>query len=351
MPPAQVSLLNQSGQVTVKVTPAGVGYANLTLTVTDSGGLSSSRTLHYAASAHTAATAGTRWLTGRSDASTALVLADGQTMLVGDDEAPAQDASGNPVAGGNGVMAYDRLASGAPVAALPPDAALGLGRSANCSLPGLTGLVSCKTDGEVDIEASAQVGSRIYVTGSHSNSKSGNSRADRWRFYAADVSGTGAATTASPLGYYQWLREDLRAWDANNTHGLGANYLGLVASSAGGLPPESSQRDGFSFEGLTTSPGDTAAWFAALGDAPMTVTHRQIQAHGQGDVLAGHAWAAYASPAHCGAMPSTVGNRCTLIARRHAAGWRIVHEHHSLPIRLATLQPLFGPTPPQEGPT
>ena len=281
VPPAQVSLLNQNGQVTVKVSPAGVGYANLTLTVTDSGGLSSSRTLRYAASAHTAGTAGTRWFTGRSDASTALVLADGQTMLVGDDEAPAQDASGNPVAGGNGFMAYDRRASGAPVAALPPDAALGLGRSANCSLPGLTGLVSCKADGEVDIEASAQVGNRIYVTGSHSNSKSGNARADRWRFYATDVSGTGAATTASPLGYYQWLREDLRAWDANNIHGLGAHHLGLVASSAGSLAPESSQRNGFSFEGITTSPGDTAAWFALR--APM------VSAPGQPAVSAGSA--------------------------------------------------------------
>lgn len=109
--------------------------------------------------------------------------------------------------------------------------------------------------------------------------------------------------------------------------------------------------DSWTLSGLADWRAATAAWFAALGDAPMTVTHRQIQAHGQGDVLAGHAWAAYASPAHCGAMPSTVGNRCTLIARRHAAGWRIVHEHHSLPIRLATLQPLFGPTPPQEGST
>src|SRR5256885_9781401 len=65
--------------------------------------------------------------------------------------------------------------------------ALGLADAAACTAPGLTGLDSCKSDEEMDIEASFALGSRVYVAGSHSNNKSGKSRTDRWRLAAMDV--------------------------------------------------------------------------------------------------------------------------------------------------------------------
>lgn len=262
--------------VVLKIRPAGVGYADMTVTVADGGtpSLSTTRIIHYAASANTAATASTRWYTGRSDASTAVLLADGTTMLVGDDEAPAADGSGAPLPGGNALFAYARTASGAPLAGLVVDnltAGLGLGNAslqtyAQCVAAGYTGVENdnCKADGEIDTEASFKLGERVYVSGSHSNNKSGHSRPDRWRFFAVDPSGSGAATSLALAGYYKWMREDLRAWDHGNGHGLGADYLGLVASSNGGAgqQPEKSTLDGFSIEGMTTSPDDGAAWLA-----------------------------------------------------------------------------------------
>jgi hypothetical protein len=267
-----------SGPYTLRITPVGVGFADITLTIQD-GVTTLTRTLKYAASANTATGTSPRWLVGRSDASTAIIH-DSNTLLVADDEG-ASSANGSgptqPITNGNAFFAYRATHSGLPLAPLVVDASLGLNNAglqsgANCTAAGITGSGSnCKAEGEVDLEASFSVGSTHYLAGSHSNSKNGHLRPDRWRFFALNSSGTGAATTHTVAGYYQWLREDLRTWDATNAHGLGADYLGLQASSAGGLAPESTNLDGFSIEGATSSPDNTAAWFgfrAPLVSAP-----------------------------------------------------------------------------------
>ena len=102
--------------------------------------------------------------------------------------------------------------------------------------------------------------------------------------------------------------------------------------------------DTWTITGLADWRAATSNWFTALGDAPIRVTHQRVSADCQGDLLAGYAWLAYTSPMHQGATPPTVGNRSTLIARRHASNWRIVHEHHSLPIEMRAQRPLFGPS-------
>ncbi|MDR0225842.1 MAG: IPTL-CTERM sorting domain-containing protein [Burkholderiaceae bacterium] len=263
---------NVQGNALLRITPTGVGYADITVTLTNAGGASITRTIKYAASANPAPGTSPRWLAGRSDASTAIVV-DAATLLVGDDEAPAQDASGNALPGGNSFSAYGP-AGGLPVKALALDkTALGLGDPNACTQPGITGLDSCKSDEEMDIEASFSLGSRVYGTGSHSNNKNGKSRTDRWRLFAFDVAGSGATTTLTPQGDYRWLREDLRSWDAVARDGRVANYFGLVASSDGGptKAPESETRSGFSIEGMSTSPDDSAAWLgfrAPLVSAP-----------------------------------------------------------------------------------
>ena len=43
----------------------------------------------------------------------------------------------------------------------------------------------------------------------------------------------------------------MTAWDSNNGHSLGANYLGLNASAAPGVVPENP--NGYNIEGLTSS--------------------------------------------------------------------------------------------------
>lgn len=263
LPSSGLAIERTGAQVVLRLTPVGVGYATVTVTVRDGDDLEASHSIQYAASAHASVGTQTRWYSGRSDASGAVSLGGGRVMVIDDEgdhaRVPRLD---------NALAVYDLAGSGAPLVSLSLDDQLGLRDAArNCAQADHSGLGGCESSGEVDLEAAFRVGSRIYVTGSHSNNANGRSRADRWRFFAGEVSGSGAATTLTATGYYRWLREDLRAWDASGGHGLGADYLGLTASSNGGDPnpalaPESPNRDGFSIEGLSLSPGGDAAWFA-----------------------------------------------------------------------------------------
>jgi predicted extracellular nuclease len=173
-------------------------------------------------------------LTGTSDASTAIAI-DANYVLVGDDE--------NQV-----LRLYDRNNSGLPIAGFDFTSSLGLTD------------ISGGVPREVDIEASTRVGDRIFWLGSESNSDSGSSRPNRDRIFATDISGTGAATTLSYVGRYDFLKEDIIAWDVNNIHGKGANYYGLATSAASGVG--SKQSDGYNIEGLEMSPDNTTAYVA-----------------------------------------------------------------------------------------
>ena len=113
---------------------------------------------------------------------------------------------------------------------------------------------------EVDIEASARVGNRIYWLGSHSNSAGGNNRPNRSRVFATDISGTGAATTLTSVGRFDGLKSDLIAWDSSGMHGLGNNFFGLLASSAAGVIPEAPDGSGWNIEGLVFAPDDSTVY-------------------------------------------------------------------------------------------
>jgi uncharacterized repeat protein (TIGR01451 family) len=213
----------------LKINPVGVGFTDITVTVSD-GSLSNSYLIKYGASAASITPATTRFLTGTSDASTAIAI-DSNYVLVGDDE--------NQV-----LRLYDRNNSGLPVKGFDFTSALGL----------------TQTDGsgnlrEVDIESSTQIGNRIFWLGSQSNAANGNLRPNRYRLFAIDVSGTGADTNLTYAGRYDNLRTDLIAWgDAN-----GYNFS---ASAASGKIPESATLDGFNIEGLTIAPDNTTGYVA-----------------------------------------------------------------------------------------
>ncbi len=123
---------------------------------------------------------------------------------------------------------------------------------------------------EVDLEASARLGNRIYWLASNGNSSGGTSRPNRQRLFATDVTGTGAGATLTFVGFYSGLRTDLLAWDAGNGHGLGAGYYGLAASAAVGTAPEAAdpastpagQGRGFNIEGLEFATDGTTAYLA-----------------------------------------------------------------------------------------
>ena len=234
---------------TLNIQPAAVGYATITATVSD-GLASATYTIQYAASAASANPSATVFPTGASDASTAIAI-DAQYTLVGDDEDQA-------------LRLYRRDQSGLPVAQFDFTSSLGL--------TDLSGGVPR----EVDLEAATRVGNVIYWLGSHSNSASGNLRPNRSRMFVTSLSGTGASTTLSYVGRYDYFKSDLLAWDAGNGHGLGANHYGLTSSAAEGVLPETEGGAGFNLEGLTMAPDGTTAYLAFR--APLAVPGARSQA-------------------------------------------------------------------------
>jgi uncharacterized repeat protein (TIGR01451 family) len=233
VPDANLSLTGSGASRNLKILPAGVGYATIQVTVSD-GASQASYTIQYAASAASANPATTRFLTGASDASTALAV-DADTLLVGNDE--------NQV-----LRLYRRDHSGLPVAGFDFTASLGLTD------------ISGGVPREVDIEGSARLGNRLFWLGSHDNNSDGNPRPNRSRLFATDLSGTGDAATLSYVGRYDGLKTDLLAWDDGNGHGLGASHYGLAASAAAGVLPESPAGDGFNIEGLSIAPDGATAF-------------------------------------------------------------------------------------------
>ena len=216
----------------VRIVPLEAGYASITLTATDLSSRHGSYVVDFAASA--AAPADAIFPTGASDISSGIAL-DADTMLTANDEDQA-------------LRIYHRHQSGLALAQFDFSAQLGLTE------------LSGGVPREVDLEAVAQHGDRLYWTGSFSNSKDGAARPNRNRVFATTLSGTGATATLTYIGRYDHLRDDLIAWDQANGHGLGADALGFAASAAVGVVPEGT--DGFNVEGLAIAPNGTTAYVA-----------------------------------------------------------------------------------------
>ncbi|SOD27692.1 Ig-like domain-containing protein [Variovorax sp. YR752] len=179
---------------------------------------------------------------GSSDASTAIALPD-NFMIVADDEANVLRVY--PRGGGAAVKEWSYELEGPKLAK------------------------------ELDLEAGTRIGDTLYFTGSNSNKKDGaDAAADRSHLFAVKVSGTGAATAFDYVGQFSLLEAQLIAWDTGNLHGLGANRFGFAVSAAAGIVPE--RVDGFSIEGMTSAPGDTALWLGFR--APQTGTQVRAKA-------------------------------------------------------------------------
>jgi hypothetical protein len=241
VPNANLTLTGSNGSRNLKITPAAVGYATVTVTVSD-GSNSASYVINYAASAAADTPSTSRFHTGKSDASTAIAI-DASYMLVADDEDQT-------------IRVYGRSNSGLPVAQFD--------YTANLALVG---------SDEVDLEASTRVGNRLYWQGSHGNSSGGNDQPNRERIFATDLSGTGASTTLTFVGFYQFLEDDLVAWDSGNGHGLGANFLGLAASVSG--VPEAAA--GLNIEGLSMAPGSSTTAYLGFR-APLVLPGARTKA-------------------------------------------------------------------------
>jgi hypothetical protein len=224
----------------LKITPTAVGFSDITVSVSD-GALSSTYLVRYAASAASATPATTRFHTSASDASTAIGIGAGFMFVADDDDQK--------------LRLFSRTQSGLPVNAFDFTASLGLTD------------ISGGTPREVDIESSARVGNRIYWLGSQSNSSGGANRPNRTRLFTTDLSGAGDTATLAFVGRYDFLRQDLLAWDSSNAHGKGANFYGFADSAKvnpNGKIPEAPDGSGFNLEGLAFKPGSTSIAYLAF---------------------------------------------------------------------------------------
>lgn len=206
-----------------RINPTGVGYATLTLKVTDAQGGNKSITVNVAVS-QALATASLKdiYNAGVADGSTAIPI-DDNYMFAADDET-------------NVIKLFSRNNSGLSLYQFDVNSYLNLSGT------------------EVDIEASFRSTTkpnRIYWIGSLSNSKSGEARDDRNRIFATDIVGTGANATLVFVGYYSGLRSKLITWGNNN----GYNF---TAKAATGIEPK--RIDGFNIEGLEMGPDGTTLY-------------------------------------------------------------------------------------------
>lgn len=110
--------------------------------------------------------------------------------------------------------------------------------------------------------------------GSHSHANIGETRTNRTRIWATDLSGTGASSTLTYVGRYDNLKVDLIDWDSHNAHGKGTNYYGLEASDAEGVQPKAPDGSGFAIEGLAMMPGRTNAAYVAFRAPIVPATNR-----------------------------------------------------------------------------
>ncbi|MBA2611208.1 MAG: T9SS type A sorting domain-containing protein [Bacteroidetes bacterium] len=219
LPNANVVITGTAASRNIKIIPGTVGYSNITINVSDGTNITP-YTINYACSAAASTPSNTIWHTGMSDASDAVAI-DNNYYISGDDELDILNV-------------YSRTASGLPLVSFDYSSFINL---ASTSSP------------EVDLEAGTRSPlntNRIYWMGSMSTGGSSFSiRPNRDRLFATTVSGTGATTTFSVLGYYASLRTAIVNWgDAN-----GYNFS---ASAAAGM--DSKNIAGYAAEGMVFAP-------------------------------------------------------------------------------------------------
>lgn len=85
------------------------------------------------------------------------------------------------------------------------------------------------------------------------------------------------------------------------------------------------------------------AWFQSLGDRGVEVTFADVQDHAAADVAAVATLVTYTAVAADGKALRGRTNRMSLVLRLRPEGWRVVHEHTSVPVGFESGQAVPGP--------
>jgi len=236
VPQANIIYSILDSNLNLKINPITIGYANISISVSD-GVNTSLYVINYAASDASPVILANHvaWHTGMSDGSDGIPL-DNDYYISGDDELDILNV-------------YSRTNSGLPFVSYD--------YSSNLALPD-------PAKPEVDVEGAAKsvsIANRMYWTGSMSNGKLPyDNKPNRDRLFATNITGTGSNTTFSFAGYVN-LRTALLAWGDLN----GYNF---TASAAPGV--NSKAIAGFSLEGMVFGPDNTTLFLGLR--APLVPT-------------------------------------------------------------------------------
>lgn len=91
-------------------------------------------------------------------------------------------------------------------------------------------------------------------------------------------------------------------------------------------------------------------WFGSLGDERVAVEFADVRSVVGDQVAFGHAAITFTGISAAGERLRSVTNRLPLGLAKHNGGWKIIHEHASLPIDLETGKGIFtrpGQAPPE----
>jgi uncharacterized protein (TIGR02246 family) len=96
--------------------------------------------------------------------------------------------------------------------------------------------------------------------------------------------------------------------------------------------------DAWRLQGRAAVQAMASGWFQSLGDNRVEVTFSQVRGHASAEVAAVSALVTYTAVAGDGTTLRSQANRMSLVLRCQPEGWRVVHEHTSVPVGFASRQ-------------
>jgi ketosteroid isomerase-like protein len=84
-----------------------------------------------------------------------------------------------------------------------------------------------------------------------------------------------------------------------------------------------------------------AGWFGSLGDETVHVSFDEVGSAVGQDVALGHAAVTFAAVSASGERLRAMTNRFSVGLEKRDGGWKVVHEHSSLPIDLGSGKGIF----------
>lgn len=101
--------------------------------------------------------------------------------------------------------------------------------------------------------------------------------------------------------------------------------------------------DSWRLQGRAAVQAMATAWFQSLGDSRVEVSFSDVQHHASAEVAALSATVIYTAVDRAGVVLRSQANRISLVLRCGPQGWRVVHEHTSVPVGFVSRQAIALP--------